>query len=70
GMGELVEEAKKHKIYLEYAHEDQGYVGRAWEDGYSPDTPVVRSAPLAVTIAFLATQGVYITEMDLTKEKL
>ncbi|WP_309479416.1 hypothetical protein [Brevibacillus agri] len=65
-MGVLVEEAKKKGIYLMFEHNEDGYHGQAWRDNWSPHVDPCNEAPLAVTLAFLQTQGVYISGMDLT----
>lgn len=65
GMGELVEEAKKQRIYLEYSHSlNGGYYGGAYsfDDGeyqmdYSTEQ-AVPTAPHAVALVYLMAKGV------------
>lgn len=65
GMGLLVETARKEQdIQLMFEPEDGGYKGRAWQFGWSPDTEVYESAPLAVALSFLKVNGVLIPGMD------
>ncbi|MDR7318891.1 hypothetical protein [Brevibacillus nitrificans] len=65
-MGELVDEAKKQGILLEYEHFTEGrYLGRAWkyhEDSedwvsiprdFAIKPPIASSVPHAVSLAFL-----------------
>ncbi|WP_103108577.1 hypothetical protein [Brevibacillus reuszeri] len=65
-MGVLVEMAREKGVYLMFDQSEEGYRGQARIiNGYTYIS-FHNNAPFALTLAFLQTQGVFITAMDLT----